>query len=67
MRRVLKVAVFDLESKTSTPAFVVGTEDSTYEVLIASESEFTVLFFDSSTLLDRHNATRLLTFKKDLE
>lgn len=67
MQRILKVAVFDLETKTSIPAFVVGVEDSTYEVLIASESEFTICFFDSTTLLDRHNAARLLTFKKDLE
>ena len=67
MRRILKVAVFDLETKTSIPAFVVGTTDAEYEVLIASESEFTIIFFDTSTLLDRHHGTRLLMFKKDLE
>ena len=63
--RIKKARLLKTENGQEFPAFVFDENETEYEVLLATEEEFVILFFDKVSMVERGGRHLLYIPKED--
>jgi hypothetical protein len=64
--RIRKARILSTTNGEEQPAFVFDESETEYEVLLATEEEFTILFFDKVSMVERSSHYLLYIPQEDL-